>query len=244
MGEPHVLEEVAQSRGEHHEVEQVEGEFRREGRQVRRRLGESADDKSRNAAEEELVHGEREHVEALRIARDGDDLRREEDGAQKRHGIAELEGERAGGERHEPDARDAESGGAHVGEGGALAGDGPQHEGNNDAVSGRKEGVLARRGVGEPHRLHPEREEGHDGQHEPRLKARPVQRALKRPMEHSGHEQSRQEEAHADELGRGQHVDGVLHHHEGEPPNNGGRQQHELVHEARDMSLLSHSEPL
>ena len=53
-----------------------------------------------------------------------------------------------------------------------------------------------------------------------------------------------EEEAHADELGRGQHVHGVLHHHEGEPPNNGGRQQHELVHEARDMSLLSHSLPL
>ena len=120
MDEPHVLEEVAQPRGEHHEVEQVEGEFRREGRQVRRRLGESADDKSRNAAEEELVHGEREHVEALRIARDGDDLRREEDGAQKRHGIAELEGERAGGERHEPDARDAESGGAHLAKVGRL----------------------------------------------------------------------------------------------------------------------------
>lgn len=36
VDEPHVLEEVAQPRGEHHEVEQVEGEFRREGRQVRR----------------------------------------------------------------------------------------------------------------------------------------------------------------------------------------------------------------
>lgn len=244
MGEPHILEEVAQSRGEHHEVEQVEGELRREGRQVRCRLGESADDKSRNAAEEELVHGEREHVEALGVARDGDDLSREEDGAQKRHGIAELEGEGAGRKRYEPDADDAHPRCSHVGEGGALAGDGPQHEGHDDAVSGRKEGVLARRGVGEPHGLHPEREEGHGGQHESRLKAGPVQRALKRPMEHSGHEQSRQEETHADELGRGQHVDGVLHHHEGEPPNNGGRQQHELVHEARDMSLLSHSEPL
>lgn len=163
---------------------------------------------------------------------------------QKRHGIAELEGKGAGRERHEPDADDAHSRSAHVGEGGTLAGDDPQHEGHDDAVGGSEESVLPRRGVGESHGLHPEREEGHGGEHQSRLETRPVQRAGQRAVEHGGHEKPRQEEAHADELGRGQHVHGVLHHHEGEPPNNGGRQQHELVHEARDMSLLSHSLPL
>lgn len=127
---------------------------------------------------------------------------------------------------------------------GRLAGDDPQHEGHDDAVGSREKGVLSRCSVSKPHGLHPEGEEGHGGQHESRLKARPVQRARQRAAEHGGHEQPRQEEAHADELGRRQHVHGVLHHHEGEPPNNGGRQQHELVHEARDMSLLSHSLPL
>ena len=58
--------------------------------------------------------------------------------------------------------------------------------------------------------MHPEGEEGHGGQHESRLKARPVQRARQRAAEHGGHEQPRQEEAHADELGRRQHVDGVF----------------------------------
>lgn len=96
---------------------------------------------------------------------------------QKRHGIAELEGEGAGRKRYEPDADDAHPRRSHVGESGALAGDGPQHEGHDDAVGSREKGVLSRCSVSKPHGLHPEGEEGHGGQHESRLKARPVQRA-------------------------------------------------------------------
>lgn len=68
MGEPHILEEIAQPRGKHHEVEQVEGELRRESRQVRRRLGECTDHEPHEATEEELVHGEGEHIEVLGVA--------------------------------------------------------------------------------------------------------------------------------------------------------------------------------
>ena len=242
MGKPYVLERERQHRGEYDDIGDIACDLGvGQHGEIRQRLEAHAYGQTGDSSHQELHGCHDDGIASVAELRHEGHLHGEEQGRQKRDGLAEPEGESLRPiERYEGDADDAHAGGDEVEQGRARARDGPGEKRHHDALHGGDNRALRSSGVQEPRCVRAVGEPEQRSEEDARDKRLGREIARDATRENGRQDDPCTQESYADQPEWRKRIHGVLQDDGSKPPDRRRYEQQELVAPGRNMETLAH----